>query len=190
MGSQNSMASLSHSMSKSDIRATKNRLEAQWRMNRTRQIHDLRRTFIHFCVTEGLGTATTAPTEQYDRYQADAGIKLRLSKREVRHKHTRAGIGCSRSARSKAHQRLTTLASRDVQMMRMCGRPGNMFCWTHLIRYLLANPDLVALPMPVVPEANVNPSQLLRTLRTTYNGPAYNRAMHTQSMGMLPPLRG
>ena len=28
-------------------------------------------------------------------------------------------------------------------MMRMCGRPGNMFCWTHLIRYLLANPDIV-----------------------------------------------
>ena len=83
-----SMASLSHSMSKSDIRATKNRLEAQWRMNRMRQIHDLRRTFIHFCVTENMGTATTAPTEQYDRYQADAGIKLRLSKREVRLHHT------------------------------------------------------------------------------------------------------
>jgi|NorSeaMetagenome_1021524.scaffolds.fasta_scaffold169888_1 hypothetical protein len=84
MGSQYSMASLSHSMSRSDIASMKKRLEAQWRMNRMRQIHDLRRTFIHFCITENLGTATTAPTEQYDRYQADAGIKLRLTKREVR----------------------------------------------------------------------------------------------------------
>jgi|TARA_B110000196_G_C20738322_1_gene471951 hypothetical protein len=75
-----------------------------------------------------------------------------------------------------------------MQMMRMCGRPGNTFCWTQLIRYLLANPEEVLLPKPVVPEPNVNPSQLLRTLRTTYNGPAFNRAMHTQSMGMLPPM--
>ena len=75
-----------------------------------------------------------------------------------------------------------------MQMMRMCGRPGNTFCWTQLIRYLLANPEEVLLPKPVVPEPNVNPSQLLRTLRTTYHGPAFNRAMHTQSMGMLPPM--
>ena len=81
VGSQNSM--LSHSMSKSDIFAMRRRLEAQWRMNRTRQIHELRRTFIHFCVNEGLGTATTAPTEQYDRYQADAGCKLLLPKKEA-----------------------------------------------------------------------------------------------------------
>ena len=52
------------------------------------------------------------------------------------------------------------------------------------------NPNQVALPKPHVPEPSVNPSDLLRTLRTTYNGPAYNRALHTQSMGMLPPMRG
>ena len=79
-----SMASLSHTMSKTDIRPTKNRLEAQWRMNRVRQVYDLRRTFQHFCITQGLGTATEAPTEFYDRYQADAGVTLLLSKQEVR----------------------------------------------------------------------------------------------------------
>ena len=190
VGSQNLM--LSHSMSKSDIFAMRRRLEAQWRMNRTRQIHELRRTFIHFCVNEGLGTATTAPTEQYDRYQADAGIKLLLPKKEVRpSRNAPFARGCSRSARTCTHKRLTALVPCDAaQMMRMYGRPGNMFCWTALIRHLLANPDLVDLPKPLIPEPNINPSQMLRTLRATYNGPAYNRALHMQSMEMLPPMSG
>ena len=186
VGSQNSM--LSHSMSKSDIFAMRRRLEAQWRMNRTRQIHELRRTLIHFCVNEGLGTATTAPTEQYDRYQADAGIKLLLPKKEAR-PHAMPRLPGAAAARM--HQRLTALLPRDAaQMMRMYGRPGNMFCWTALIRHLIANPDLVDLPKPLIPEPNINPSQMLRTLRATYNGPAYNRALHMQSMEMLPPMSG
>ena len=100
VGSQNSM--LSHSMSKSDIFAMRRRLEAQWRMNRTRQIHELRRTFIHFCVNEGLGTATTAPTEQYDRYQADAGIKLLLPKKEARPHAMPRLPGAAAAARARA----------------------------------------------------------------------------------------
>ena len=46
------------------------------------------------------------------------------------------------------------------------------------------------LPKPLIPEPNINPSQMLRTLRATYNGPAYNRALHMQSMEMLPPMSG
>ena len=120
VGSQNSM--LSHSMSKSDIFAMRRRLEAQWRMNRTRQIHELRRTFIHFCVNEGLGTATTAPTEQYDRYQADAGIKLLLPKKEVRpSRNALSARGCSRSARTCTHKRLTALVPCDARALGCTG---------------------------------------------------------------------
>ena len=89
-------------MSKSDIFAMRRRLEAQWRMNRTRQIHELRRTFIHFCVNEGLGTETTAPTEQYDRYQADAGIKLLLPKKEVRPSRNAPFARAAAAARARA----------------------------------------------------------------------------------------
>ena len=59
-----------------------------------------------------------------------------------------------------------------------------------VLNHLIANPDLVDLPKPLIPEPNINPSQMLRTLRTTYNGPAYNRALHMQSMEMLPPMSG
>ena len=136
--------------SKSDLRATKTRLEAQWRVNRLRQVHNLRRTFVHFCTT-----ATEARTEFYDRYQADAGIELRLSKQEV---------------------------------VRLFGRQANTFCWTQLIRHLIAHPDLVALPYPTVPLLQPRPSDMLRTLRRTYSGPAF-RPAHTQSMPTLPRLR-
>ena len=125
VGSQNSM--LSHSMSKSDIFAMRRRLEAQWRMNRTRQIHELRRTFIHFCVNEGLGTATTAPTEQYDRYQADAGIKLLLPKKEVRpSRNAPFARGCSRKRAHvhapKAHRPRSVRCCADDANVRPTGK--------------------------------------------------------------------
>ena len=74
---------LSQSMSKSDLRVLNNRQEAQWRMNRLRSVHALRSSFEYLCITEGLGTPTTAPIDMYDRVQADAGCPLSLSKKEI-----------------------------------------------------------------------------------------------------------
>ena len=72
------------------------------------------------------------------------------------------------------------------QCVRLFGRPGSMFCWTHLIRYLLNNPELVVLPKPEVPDAPARPSEMLRTLRSTYNGPSFQQYLaHTQSMPSL-----
>ena len=132
---------------------------------------------MYFCITEKLGTATLAPTECYDRVQTDAACKLRLSKKEV---HSLGYVGLAPHRAAPPFLRL--------QVMRLFGRPDNKFCWTQLIRRLLANPDLVDLPAPMVPEPQPRPSEMLRTLRGTYNGPAY-RPGHTQPLPMLPPLR-
>ena len=74
---------LTASMSKSDLSSLKQRLGAQWKMNRLRLVHGLRYSFHHMCVTEGLGSATLCPIDMYDRVQTDAECILTMSKKEV-----------------------------------------------------------------------------------------------------------
>ena len=73
-----------------------------------------------------------------------------------------------------------SLTKKEVQ--RLFGRPGRNFCWTQLIRYLLANPEHVILNPPMKLESQPRPSEMLRTLRTAYQGPSY----HSQSLPALP----
>ena len=83
LGDTQSTATLSHSLSKSDIHYMKIRVNAQWRVNRQRMIHALRHEFEHECITEMHGTATLAPVDMYDRFQSHSGTYLKLTKKEV-----------------------------------------------------------------------------------------------------------
>lgn len=182
---------LTSSMSKSDLSSLKKRLGAQWKMNRLRLVHGLRHSFYHMCVTEGLGTATLCPIDMYDRVQADADCFLTMSKKEVNQLFGRSGrMFCwTQLVRSVPLPR-TSPCRFAVPPCTGCLVWRVLTTVSHPRRHLLVYPDYVVLPQPVVPDFPPRPSELLRSIRSTYNGPAFSPGLaSSQSLPTLPPLR-